>query len=79
MDKTESDSVLASEGEITGFEPYPRGWKLMRLTLWERPKGTRQWTTVLWGFDIFLWRLPFLKTILAINVLVWITLILFVR
>jgi len=72
MDKTESDSILASEGEITDFEFYPRGWKLLQLTFLERPKGIRQWTTVLWGFDIFLWRLPLLKTILATNTLMWI-------
>ena len=53
-------------------ENFPKGWRLMQLALQERPKGIRQWITTLWGFDIFLWSVPFLKTVLAANVLVWI-------
>lgn len=49
--------------------PYHRSWRLMELRMTDRPRGPRQWMILLWGFDIFFGPVPFLKTIVAADVL----------
>lgn len=54
----------------TGTSPFVRGWKLMALNLTTRPKGWVEWRHVAWGFDIFIGKVPILKTLVAVNVAV---------
>jgi len=57
------------------FDPYPKGWKVLQLKL-EKPKGLRQWINALWGLDVFIHKVPLLKTIILSNIIVWILLFL---
>lgn len=63
--------------EETGFyavcNPYPKGWKAFAMKL-GTPKGLSQWINAIWGLDIFIHKVPFLKTTVLVNILVWILL-----
>ena len=51
---------------------FPVSWKLLSLSLGNsKPKTLRQWLTVLWGFDIFIQEIPFMKSIVLANIIVW--------
>ena len=54
------------------FPSYPRGWKLLRLNLLDKPKGVVQLLRLIWGFDIFILEVPFLKSLCLANLIVWI-------
>ena len=62
-------------GLYTVFNPYPKGWKAFAIKL-GTPKGLRQWINAIWGLDIFIYRVPLLKTIILSNIIVWILLFL---
>ena len=49
----------------------PKNFKAVRLNLDYRPKTFREFLRLLWGVDIFFGEVPFLKTILILNILVW--------
>ena len=49
---------------------YPKGWKLLELSV--RPKGLKEWINVVYGLDIFVNKVPFLKMILLANIIYWI-------
>ena len=55
--------------------PYPKGWKALALTVGQKPKGFYQWFNFLWGWDMFFWKIPFGKTLVAINILIWIIIV----
>lgn len=47
---------------------FQRGWKLMSITRGSiRPQGLREWAAMIWGWDIWLGPIPFLKTSILIN------------
>lgn len=48
---------------------YGPGWRLFQLTLVERPRGLREWSRVVWGFDLWLGPLPVLKFVAVLWVL----------
>lgn len=52
------------------FRPYYRRWKAIAL-LPPTPRGFCEWCWAIWGWDIFFGPVPFLKTIVAANVVVW--------
>lgn len=57
---------------VTEIEFYPRGWRLLLLTLGTKPRGPGQWLRFLWGFDIWVGPLPLLRTLVVLDaVLVW--------
>ncbi len=49
---------------------YPKGWKAFELRL-GRPKGVKQWLNAIWGLDIFIHKVPFLKVIALCHVIYW--------
>lgn len=51
--------------------PFRPGWKLMQIFQPARPKGFKEWVRFLWGFDIFVGPVPFLKMIVGANAVVW--------
>ena len=50
---------------------YDRKWKTMQLRITRRPTDIAEWMWLAWGFDIFLHEIPFLKTVVAANVVAW--------
>lgn len=54
------------------IDPYPKGWKLFQMGIFNKPKNITQTLRLIWGFDLFLYKIPFLKTTLLLNILVWI-------
>ena len=58
--------------EIKISSSYPKSWRLFQMNLGEpRPKGFIEWSRFLWGFDIWLGNVPFLKVMVLANILVW--------
>lgn len=58
------------------IQPYPKGFKMLQLNPWDRPRGLRQWRNFAWGFDIWYGPVPVGKTIVAANLVVWALMIL---
>lgn len=52
-------------------EDFPRGYKVLQFRL-GRPKGFRQWTRAIWGCDVWLGPIPFMKTTVFSNVAFWV-------
>ena len=64
---------LASDHDTIGIRSsYPDGWKVIEIKVTGRPKGIREWFNFIWGLDIFVNGVPFMKTLVALNILVWI-------
>ena len=61
-----------NEDTIKIGSPYPKSWKIIEIKVGNKPKGIREWFAVIWGTDIFVNGVPFMKTLVAINILVWI-------
>lgn len=57
--------------DLTISPTFPRGWKALQFSLTERPKGMSEWFNALWGWDIWYYNFPLLKTLILCNVLVW--------
>ena len=58
--------------DIVFANEFPVSWKLLSLTFGaNKPKTPRQWLAALWGFDIFVHEIPFMKSIVLANVIVW--------
>ncbi len=57
-------------GYKSTFNQYPKGWKLLELKV--KPKGFKQWVNVIYGLDIFINKVPFLKMIVLANIIYWI-------
>ena len=51
---------------------YDKNWKIIQLRFVQKPKGLIQWMWFFWGFDIFIEKVPFLKFIVLLNVIMWI-------
>ena len=52
--------------------PYYNGWELISLhATSSKPKGVKQWLNFIWGFDIFIYKIPFMKTLILANIIVW--------
>ena len=49
-------------------------YRLMELHIVNFPKGLSERLHFIWGFDIWLHNIPFLKSIILINIIVWIIL-----
>jgi len=65
-----------SEGERREFEP--ESWRAIQFVIPWSNKGMtpRRWLKYAWGMDIWFGDLPFCKTILLVNVLIWIAVLL---
>lgn len=50
---------------------YPPGWKAIQLQPGTWPQGWKEWVRVFWGLDIWILGIPFMRTILAINLVLW--------
>lgn len=50
---------------------YSKGFKLIQLRSTQKPKGFIEWFYLIWGFDIFFHKVPFLKSIVLANIIVW--------
>lgn len=50
----------------------PKGWKMFSMELYNRPKTFKEWRRVIWGYDIFVQGIPFLKILLLANILMWV-------
>jgi len=55
----------------TKIKPFPRGWKAVRFTFAEKPRGMNQWFNALWGWGIWYYNVPVVKTLLICNILIW--------
>ena len=55
--------------KLTEFNKH---WKIMSMRAPDMPKALGEKFWWFWGFDIFIGRVPFLKTIVLANILVWI-------
>jgi len=55
---------------------YNKNWKILRLKVPNDPIGIKEWLWMIWGFDIFFGRVPFLKVIVLCNILIWVFLFL---
>lgn len=53
------------------FNAYCNGWKLITLHPGSKPKGIKQWLNFIWGFDIFIYKIPFMKTLILTNIIIW--------
>ncbi len=51
-----------------------KGFRLMQLTLGKRPMTRRGWINLIMGFDIWLGPLPFLRTVVIANLIMWVLL-----
>ena len=51
---------------------YNKNWKMMKIQAPKIPKTPIEIFWWFWGMDIFIGRVPFLKTIVLANILVWI-------
>lgn len=51
-------------------------WKLLRLDFTSEAVREHGWLDVLWGFDIFLGEIPFMKSLILANIIVWVILFL---
>lgn len=76
MPRNRAPSREGSEmSEIVAEEwRYNRKWKTMQLTITRRPSDISEWLWLAWGYDIFLHEIPFLKSLVLANVLVWLLL-----
>lgn len=54
-----------------GINEYYNGWKLIELHPGSKPKGVKQWLNFIWGFDIFIYKIPFMKTLILANIIIW--------
>lgn len=50
---------------------YHAKWRALDFTIDVRPKGLREWLNLIYGWDIFFNGVPFLKTLILANILVW--------
>lgn len=57
---------------------YYRGYKTLELKF-SHPRQLKEWIYAIWGMDIFFGPVPFLKTIVLANLLVWVWLFSIVR
>jgi len=64
------DDPIAIE-KIEIFKNFSRGWKLMGLHMNVRPKGFDEWFYFLWGFDLWYGPVPFAKSVILANLIVW--------
>lgn len=71
----DKDTITVPGDFVVTSNLYPKGWKALQFSIWERPKGLHQWIHFLWGWDIFYGSFPLIKSLLAANILVWIILI----
>jgi len=62
----EENDLISLTGDI-----YYSGWKLMSLHPTSKPKGVKQWLNFIWGFDIFIYKIPFMKTLILANIIIW--------
>ena len=55
------------------IRPNFKEWKVIAISVSAREHhpSPKEWLYILWGLDIFINGVPFLKTIVAANVLVW--------
>jgi hypothetical protein len=53
------------------INPYHNGWKLIALHPGSKPKGVKQWLNFIWGFDIFIYKIPFMKILILANIIIW--------
>lgn len=68
------DDSYPSSDYNAGFilrEPYGKGFRAMEIKF-GKPCGWGQWRRALWGTDIWIGPLPFLKTSVTVNMLAWI-------
>jgi len=50
-----------------------KGWRLVRLCIGrERPGTTVDWLWMLWGFDVWIGRVPLLKLVVLANLVMWV-------
>jgi hypothetical protein len=59
------------------YQPYGPGWRLMQISTMDHPKNLAEWRRFLWGYDIFCGSVPFLKSLVAANVIVWLLMLAF--
>jgi hypothetical protein len=50
---------------------YQKGWKALQLKI-VNPKGLKQWLNAIYGLDIFIHKVPFLKIVALCNIIYWI-------
>lgn len=50
---------------------FPKGWKAIYFNFNPPPKGFAQWVNALWGWDIWYYEFPVVKSLIATNILVW--------
>jgi len=53
------------------YDGFYNGWKLIELHPSSKPKGVKQWLNFIWGFDIFIYKIPFMKTLILANIIIW--------
>jgi hypothetical protein len=57
--------------KIKRVNNFPRGWKALQFKFHEKPEGFSQWLNALWGWDIWYYSFPVVKSLLLCNVLIW--------
>ena len=50
---------------------FNRSFKMIKIDLEFKPKNISELFWMVWGFDIFMNNIPFLKTIIVANIIVW--------
>lgn len=51
---------------------FPKGFRVIDIRLTATPKGVKQWFNAIYGLDIFIHKVPFLKVIVLANIIYWI-------
>jgi hypothetical protein len=57
--------------EIVIEQPFPKGWRAIEFKFSSCPNTIIQWFNFLWGWDIWYEHLPVVKSLILINILVW--------
>jgi len=63
---------INSEPIVITSNHYPKGWKAVQFTIDDKPKGFWQWWHFLWGWDVWYGKFPLFKSLVIINILIWI-------
>ena len=69
---TKSITVPNEEKHKLFNNNFPKGFKVIEIKLTAIPKGFKQWFNAIYGLDIFINKVPFLKMIVLVNVIYWI-------
>jgi len=69
MNKYEEDIIIDTIFNMNEFREYKAIQYILGPSM--KPRGIKQWARYLWGYDIWVGSVPLIKTIVFVNVIVW--------